>query len=645
MPFNALDFNLFKDFPEPVFVMAPDGTILAANCFFTSRFNRLHEHILGCNVFELLAEINAPPEVIANRRNKSEEVLRIGRYVAFDDPMDGKFWRSSIYPVFDANEQISMLLVFLQNVTELRLAQTENEDFRAKIDYALESSHVSVWSLDIENNVVQRTREHDRIFGYDTLLPRWSVETFFDHLHPDDMTMVRKQYEVSMANQSDFNLECRIRRADGETRWINLMGTFRFAKPESSRYVAGIVVDITEKKLAALELEQLQAQLQHSQKMDLLGQLAGGIAHDFNNSLTAIIGHIELALCKIDSSHPVAENLRNAHQSATNSAHLTRQLLGFARKQMTRPKVISLNQETESLMPMLGRLISAPIRCVWKPGYDDTSVFIDPSQLDQVLSNLCINARDAIEMTGTITISSSTVHLEKSDCGQGHPCQTPGEYVLLSVSDTGSGIDSKTLPHIFEPFFTTKPVGKGTGLGLSTVYGIVRQNNGYIDCQTELAKGTTFSIYFPRHQGNAAAIDSRTPEITYRTATETILLVEDESSVLNILSEALEEKGFEVLAALDAESAIVIAEIHKEKIKLLVTDMILPGMNGRELSTQVKESIPCVKLLFMSGFAFAEPWLHGLSTMPVNHIRKPFTIQDFITKVSQVLLQERDDHE
>lgn len=640
MTFNAPDFDLFKDFPEPVFVMAPDGQILAANQFFSARFKALHEHITGCNVFELLAEINAPPEVIANRKDKTGEVLRLGKHITFDDPIDGNFWRSSIYPVFDADGKIRMLLVFVQNVTEQKLAEAENEDFRAKMDYALECSHVSIWSLDLEKNQVTRTREHDRIFGYDSLLPHWGVESFFEHLYPEDVPMVKQLYESSMANRSDFNLECRIRRADGEIRWINLVGTFRFTKHETSRYVVGIVADITDKKTAAQELEQLQAQLQQSQKMELIGQLAGGIAHDFNNSLTAIIGNIELALARIDASVPAAENLRNARQSALRSAHLTRQLLGFARKQMRLPKAISLNREVENLIPILKPLFGTQINCVWQPGKEVPAIFIDPAQIDQVLSNLCINARDAIEQTGTITISTGTGRIKKEDCAKGHPCQIPGDYAVLSVSDTGGGIDNPALPHIYEPFFTTKPAGKGTGLGLSTVYGIVRQNNGCIECQTEAGNGTTFRIFFPSHQEEPAESGEKTPVQTAGTTSGTVLLVEDEPNILNILKQALEEKGFRVLEALDAEIAIVIAGKRKEKIDLLVTDIILPRMNGIELSKQLQTRLPGLKSLFMSGFAFEENSNRGRPSKPVNFIRKPFTIPDFMNMVRLVMEQK-----
>lgn len=639
MLLNEVHFDLFKDFPEPVFVMAPDGTVLAANSFFTARFESLHEQIIGHNVFDLLVEINEAPEVIANRKEKTLEVLRIGKHVSIDDQMDGEIWRSSIYPVFDDDGTIDKLLIFIQNVTRQKCDDAEMDEFRAKMDFALESSHVSVWSFDVDNDILLRTVEHDRIFGYDSLVPNWKFERFMGHIHLDDLPTVMGIYESSMANQSDFNQEFRIRRVDGEIRWINLIGTFRFVKPGESRHIVGIILDVTEKKLAALELEELQTQLQHFHKMEMVGQLAGGIAHDFNNSLTTIIGNIELALSKIDPSNPVAKNLTDARRSAMHSAHLTSQLLGFARKQMRIPKEHSLNREMESLIPMLKPLISEEIECVWLPGEHVPEIFIDPAQLDQILTNLCINARDAIEEagTGTITISTGMAHVEKEDCATGHPCQSPGDYALLTVSDTGSGIDSTVLPHIFEPFFTTKPIGKGTGLGLSTVYGIVRQNNGYVNCQTIPGKGTTFTIFLPKYRTEAleamlsAAMQSLKPK------KQTVLLVEDEPDILNILKLALEEKGYRVVDALDAESAILFAGTSKEKIDLLITDIVLPRMNGIELGKQLHARIPELQSLFMSGFASEDFGSNGKTVKPVNFISKPFTITEFMSMVGQVL--------
>ncbi|UWX58336.1 ATP-binding protein [Chlorobaculum sp. MV4-Y] len=639
MPVNDLDSDLFKDFPEQVFVMAPDGTILAADRFFPSNLESIYEHIVERNIFDLLVEINAAPEVLPSQKDATCEALRIGKHLALDDPTDGSRWKSSIYPVFDDSGNIEKLMVLVQNVTKQKLSEEEIEKFRTKMVSVLENSHVSIWTHNIDNNIILRALEHDRFFGYDSLVPDWKIERFFSHIHPDDRPMVMGVYETSLKHQSDFNVECRIQRTDGQIRWINLVGTFRCTKPDSSRYIIGIILDVTEKKLTELELERLQAQLQHAQKMEIIGQLAGGIAHDFNNSLTAIIGNIELALTQIDPTAPVADYLRDAQRSAQRSADRTSQLLGFARKQMRLPQVVSLNREIDRLIPMLKPLMLEQIECIWTPGENIPEIFIDPTQLHQILSNLYINSRDAIKDFGTITISTGSVRIRKSDCKKGHICQKPGNYATITVSDTGCGIDSKALPHIFEPFFTTKPVGKGSGLGLSTVYGIVRQNNGYIGCHSEKGKGTTFTIFLPKYRNEVPKPMPKIPEGSLKAQKNTVLLVEDEPGILNILKVALNDMEFKVFDALDAESALAIVETQKEKIDLLVTDIVLPRMNGIELSKQLLSIMPGMKFLFMSGFFIEKNENGDQPSKAVNFIRKPFTIHDFMAMVYKVMLQ------
>ena len=399
-----------------------------------------------------------------------------------------------------------------------------------------------------------------------------------------------------------------------------------------------MMMDITQAKRAEEEQERLQAQLLQSQKMELIGQLAGGIAHDFNNVLAAILGNTELLLEKVENYSPLVEHINDIHKSAIRSIELTRQLLAFARKQTAQPKILSLNSEVENLLPMLRRLIGESIRIHWHPDSCDTYVCADPSQLDQILTNLSVNARDAIKERGTITIETGSVHIAQIDCSEGHPCQSPGYYVRLSVTDTGSGIDLKTLPHIFEPFFTTKEIGKGTGLGLSTVYGIIKQNNGYLDCRTEQGKGTTFTIYLPRHQESKEnSVSKESGKIPQLTTGQTILLVEDEPQLLNLTRRLLENKGFSVLTAIDADTAISVAKTNRDRIDLLVTDITLPKMNGVQLSELIRADNPEMRVLFMSGYS-NNTIDHGYpGNSGTDFISKPFTIKDFLGAVYRSL--------
>jgi nitrogen-specific signal transduction histidine kinase/CheY-like chemotaxis protein len=404
--------------------------------------------------------------------------------------------------------------------------------------------------------------------------------------------------------------------------------------------MSGFIQDITDRKRHEEEREQLQVQFQQAQKMEIVGQLAGGIAHDFNNALSAILGNAELVLGKVDPSLPFVENIRDIKKSASRSANLTRQLLGFARKQVMTPKVFALNEEVENLLPMLRRLIGNHIHFIWRPENDQTCVNIDPSQLDQILINLCINARDAIADNGIITIETKTLHIKASDCASGHPCQTPGAYIRISVSDTGCGVDAKAFPHIFEPFFTTKEVGKGTGLGLSTVYGILKQNKGFIDCRTDMDEGTTFIIYLPVYEALVEKRDDENVEYSVEPSNETILLVEDEPSILKILTGLLEDKGFKILAAQNADAAIVMADQFQGEIDLLVTDIMLPDINGVWLSEQLQSRRSGLKTLFMSGYTQETIARYKNFEDGINFIQKPFSINSFMSIVSRMISSE-----
>ena len=508
---------------------------------------------------------------------------------------------------------------------------------KAGINAALDQSHIGWWELDLQNYNVHRSLEHERIFGYELLQPEWTFQMFLDHIIPDDRAEVQRKYQAAVATLSDWNIECRILRTDGEIRWIWAVGGYQFDKAGKAIRMSGLIMDITRRKREEDEKANLQAQLQQAQKMELVGQLAGGIAHDFNNVLTAILGNTELLLGKIDTAHPFSENLENIRQSVTRSADLVRQLLAFARKQTIDPQILQLDEAAYNLQPMLRHLIPENIQFDWLLDSNQARMRIDPSQFDQIITNLCVNARDSISGNGVITINTSIEHIDRSLIATGQPCQISGDYVKLSISDTGSGIDLKALPHIFEPFFTTKEIGKGTGLGLSTIYGIVKQNNGCIDCRTIPGKGTTFNVYLPMFEGVEHEDTAKGPEQVIEHANETILLVEDESYILKILKEVLEDKGYTVLAALDAEEAVIIADKYRNRIKLLITDIMLPYMNGIELSDSLKSDTPELKVLFMSGYAPEEIAHHRTFDIGVDFIQKPFTIQDFTRIVYNTL--------
>jgi two-component system cell cycle sensor histidine kinase/response regulator CckA len=395
--------------------------------------------------------------------------------------------------------------------------------------------------------------------------------------------------------------------------------------------------DITERKRAEQEKEKLQAQLTQAQKMESVGRLAGGVAHDFNNMLQAILGNVCLAMDDLPPDSPVRESLEEIEKSARRSADLTRQLLAFARKQTIAPRPLELNNTVEGMLRMLGRLIGEDIDLAWMPGTGVGLVMMDPSQLDQILANLCVNARDAISGVGTITIETAKVSFDETYAGT-HPECLPGNYAMLSVSDSGKGMDAETRSHLFEPFFTTKEPGKGTGLGLATVFGIVKQNHGVINVYSEPGQGTTFKVYLPRVEAGLAVAEPRPPGRSVR-GTETLLVVEDEEQILNLGHRILEQHGYTVLTARTPAAAQVLVEQYQEPIHLLITDVVMPGMNGKELRERLRSVHPALKCLFMSGYTANVIAHHGVLEDSVQFLQKPFTIRSLVEKVRETLEQ------
>ncbi len=394
--------------------------------------------------------------------------------------------------------------------------------------------------------------------------------------------------------------------------------------------------DITEYRALQSEREKLKSQLAQSQKMESIGRLAGGVAHDFNNMLSVILGHVQLSLDALDTTHPLFNVLQEINKAALRSAELTNQLLAFARKQAVSPKVLDLNDTVGGLLSMLHRLVRESIHLAWMPGYNLWHVKIDPSQINQILANLIINARDAIKTNGRITIETENVFLDGTHCA-GHPDFVPGEYVMLSLADNGCGMDKETLEHIFEPFFTTKNIGEGTGLGLATVYGIVRQNNGCIDIYSEPGKGSTFKIYFPRHHGGDNEGKQTIRSERSKNGTETVLLVEDEIAVKDMAKRMMERMGYKVVAATTAREARRLAESYDEKIHLMIVDVVMPEMTGRELAEHINALRPGLKLLFMSGYTADVIAHHGILDEDVHFIQKPFSSKSLSAKIREVL--------
>ncbi|NTW46979.1 MAG: response regulator [Chlorobaculum sp.] len=453
----------------------------------------------------------------------------------------------------------------------------------------------------------------------------------------DDLPGFNTFMELVRKSGTPGNFQLRLRHTGQQSHSATDMKTVRIdaAVSINGELCRLALSDISSQKEIELENAALQENLAQAQKMDTIGRLAGGIAHDYNNMLAAILGNAELALRKADPDHPMREELETIIKVTMRSAELTRQLLGFARKQSILPKILLLDSAVESSLGMLRRLIGENIVVDWQPSNEMDYIKMDPVQIDQILINLCINARDAIIENGRITIKTGSVHISPSDC-KGNDCKTPGDYVILSVTDTGTGIDQQTLPHIYEPFFTTKEFGQGTGLGLSTVYGIVKQNFGCIECTSEPGKGSSFIIYLPLYSKVVSGEEQLPPVKGVASGKESILIVDDEPHILGVIKHILEGNGYAVHAALTPSEAIRKATEH-QGIRLLLTDVVMPEMNGSELAHKLKLLIPGLKIIFMSGYTADVIAGHGTLDDDVNFIQKPFSVVNLTKKVEEVL--------
>ncbi len=402
------------------------------------------------------------------------------------------------------------------------------------------------------------------------------------------------------------------------------------------KHILSSIEDITERKLAEKERIELERQLHQSQKIESVGRLAGGVAHDYNNMLSVIIGRAELAQKRAYNPESLHNDLDQILQAAIRSRDITQQLLTFARKQIISPRVLDLNVAVESMLTMLKQLLGENIDLIWQPKEKLWPVEIDPSQIDQILANLCINARDAIADVGKMIIETDWVSLDQAYCHD-HAGFIPGDFVMLAVSDNGCGMGKETLDNIFEPFFTTKPTGKGTGLGLSMVYGVVKQHNGFINVYSEPNEGTTFRIYLPRYKGQIAEECQATSGELLKGQGETVLVVEDETSILTLIKEMLSDFGYKVLAANSPSEALDLANTHPVKIQLLITDVVMPEMNGRMLAGRLQSMHPQLKCLYMSGYTADVIAHHGVLDKGIHFIQKPFSRIDFSVHIRTAL--------
>jgi PAS domain S-box-containing protein len=510
---------------------------------------------------------------------------------------------------------------------------TESE---RRLRLAMEVARMGHWRFDCATQQIEWFGDHHKLFGIAHSDFAGTLAALQKMVHPEDRARGEANLRRTIEEGVPFDNVYRVVFPDGTIRWLHSYGRLNPDVNGRPDNVFGVTQDITSLKRAEEEQKKLQAQLAQAQKLDSIGRLAGGVAHDFNNMLGVMLGHAEMAMETLREDDPLRADLQSIRDAANRSADLTRQLLAFARKQTISPRVLDLNESVKGMLGMLRRLIGENVALAWQPGSEPARVEMDPTQVDQLLVNLCVNARDAVGASGKIVIETCRIDVDAAFCAS-HPDSEPGRYARLSVIDNGSGMDAYTLSKLFEPFFTTKGLGKGTGLGLSTVYGIVKQNHGFIEVASEPGKGSVFHVYLPLAAKAVEDADAWGGKAAVVEHHETLLLVEDDSANLQMAKRMLASLGYRVLAANGAEEAMALARESGGGVDCLLTDVVMPGMNGFELSKRLSALFPGMKCLYMSGHADDILNQQGTMDPAMNFISKPFGRLQLGTKLHEVL--------
>ncbi|HXN22934.1 MAG TPA: PAS domain S-box protein [Candidatus Dormibacteraeota bacterium] len=488
-----------------------------------------------------------------------------------------------------------------------------------------ENANDMVFTLDLEGNLVSLNKSGERITGYSR--EEAQNKSVTGCLKPELLGRTRQMLFGELAGEPRREYETEIISKDGREVALEVSSRLIYENGKSVA-VQGIARDITNRR-------ELEEQLRQSQKMEAIGRLAGGVAHDFNNLLTVIKGHAEMLADRIGPSHAARKDIQQIQQGADRAASLTQQLLAFSRQQVLKPRVLDLNTVVIEMAKMLPRLIGEDIELVMVPSALAAQVKADPGQLEQVILNLAVNARDAMPRGGQLTIELSNAQIDEHYVKQ-HAGVEAGRYVLLAVSDTGCGMDAETQKQIFDPFFTTKELGKGTGLGLATVYGVVKQSGGFVWVYSEVGKGSTFKIYLPRVEQALEGLSLVNDVRPSWRGEETVLVVEDEDAVRELTREFLETRGYTVVEARNGAEALQIAATHAHPIDLLVSDVIMPGMSGPELAQQLFSLHPEIKVLYVSGYT-ADAVPQGMLNTRAPFLSKPFSRDALLQNVREIL--------
>ena len=558
--------------------------------------------------------------------------------VDIEEPMtfaDGRtIWlRTNKVPLRDASGAVFGVLGTYEDTTEQRQAAIDLHESEERFRATFEQAAVGIVHVGTDGRFLRVNRRLCEMVGYtrEELL----AQTFQEITHPADLEADMENVRRILAGEIQaFSMEKRYIRKDGTAAWIALTVSLARDAEGRSKYLIGVIEDIEPRRRAEEQEARLRSQLEQAQKMESVGRLAGGIAHDFNNLLTVIQGYGEMLSTSLAGDEAQREQVQEILQAAGRATNLTRQLLAFSRRQVLETQVLDLGTVVADTEKMLRRLIGEDVEVVVVKPATLGRVKADPGQLEQVLLNLAVNSRDAMPGGGRLTLELADLTLD-APFATSHDSIPPGRYVVVAVRDTGSGMDAETLGHLFEPFFTTKEKGKGTGLGLATVFGIVKQSGGYVDVASAPGAGTTIRVYLPRTDA-PRKISGIRPPVFSLSGSETVLLVEDEAAVRNLVRAVLERKGYVVLVAPDGAAALDLVDKHTGVIHVLLTDIVMPRMSGRDLAPAVRARRPSIKVIFMSGYTADVPTELGTEGGPV-FLSKPFNEYALTSKLREVL--------
>ena len=634
---RALFTAFMNNIPDNIYFKDRDSRFIKANRSVANWLGLAHpDQIIGRTDADFFA-----PEIARQFRANELEVILTGQPIISAEEkevhLDGReAWvLTTKFPLRDTNGEIIGTFGISRDITERKRVEEMLRESEERFRVAAQVSNDLIYERDCLTGEARFFGDIDGQQGYEPGGYPRTMEGVIEHVHPEDRLRLIHAVEQAAEKNRPFEVTYRLRTRYGTYNdWIDRGLLIRDREGRPQKWI-GTATNITEQRRMETEQARLTEQLQQAMKMEAVGRLAGGVAHDFNNLLTGIIGYAEMITTTLAEGDPLREEVLEIKYAADRAAALTEQLLAFSRKQIIAPKLLDLNAILARGQKMVGRIIGEDVTLVFRPGEDVGLVRADPHQLDQILVNLAVNARDAMPDGGDLIVETQVAELDENYIGL-HPGVAPGEYVVLAVSDTGVGMTDEVKRHLFEPFFTTKEQGKGTGLGLSTVYGIVKQNGGTISVYSEPGVGTTFKIYLPRVHGQAPAPVEVQRAVPCR-GHETILLVEDEAMVRSLAKKVLTMYGFDVLEADDGGEAFLLCRQFAGEIHLLLTDVIMPVLNGRELYQQLVAMRPNLKVLYMSGYTEDVIAHQGLLDEAIQFIQKPFAIEDLVAKVRETL--------